>query len=782
MIKLISFNNFDNFDAKTNASIDGNEDLAQDFTAIFNVFAPPQPEAEIFPQSVKIINSDENQFFVKSPEQDQVFEGEKPEIENEKILTFFNENGEQKSLNNDLKTVNKLEFVNQTKSSVKSNFQGQNENSLIEPYFSIDLNPAVIQKEKISHYKNIPDLSQTLNLFENIDRKTFADSIISKEVHNLQTDKFQKSTFDATAENSQKIQFDITSEEEIPNSINNQNSQPKELVGSDQENNLYLPETNPSAKAVENKVEYPSVKIENFEFTSLETSIKNDKEPLKFENSINFETEKNDFLIKREKISAGKVLIEENLNQFSNQIEEIEFAAEKFEIAELKSDEIHSAIENVEFSSFDKSDIENKTGQFVEIDPKAEKILEKVKTEPQIENKQFQFQNLNQTQNANSDSIQSQKIEYFLNTETNRVEEVKNGEKTEYSFSNLKETNIGNVLRSDTENQTQNTHNVSKPLNKISDIFQKDRPENNETTHPQVNTPEQNETKTLDNKFQEFVVASPVQNEIQMANSVGKRKLSERLISDINNKSRDFADNDLEISQNSGNLQNPDSSLNPQNDNQKTAVVTDQISTLQSEQTISKVINNPTENSVRKPIKPLNFSNEFSGLSFEQFLKSVQNKQPNIEAAPKSLFTDKTVFEQIEPKIIELATFVQKSEEKQYLKMRLNPAELGEVEIKLEKDASGKINAHIRTENEAARHILAESLGQLRDSLQNSGWQVEKLEVHCNPNQSSGNEQRENHSRENETGRNTAFGFDGNVENEDETAENSANRLVNLRA
>jgi flagellar hook-length control protein FliK len=163
-------------------------------------------------------------------------------------------------------------------------------------------------------------------------------------------------------------------------------------------------------------------------------------------------------------------------------------------------------------------------------------------------------------------------------------------------------------------------------------------------------------------------------------------------------------------------------------------------------------------------------------------LRSVSTDHEVVEVSSNSKNIESSVFEQIEPKIIELASFVEKSEEKQLLKMRLNPAELGEVEIRIEKDSSGKIHAHIRTENESARHILAESLGQLRDTLQNSGWQIERLEVSCNPNQSSGNEQRENGSRENETARNNVFGFDGNVENEDEKQENPADRLVNLRA
>lgn len=189
---------------------------------------------------------------------------------------------------------------------------------------------------------------------------------------------------------------------------------------------------------------------------------------------------------------------------------------------------------------------------------------------------------------------------------------------------------------------------------------------------------------------------------------------------------------------------------------------------------------NSAEKPIPKPETPLSVSNEFSGVDFEKFLKSVSNKQEVVEVAPDFLIEDSAIYEQIEPKIIELSTFVEKTEEKQLMKMRLNPAELGEVEIRLEKDASGKINAHIRTENETARNILSESLGQLRDALQNSGLNIEKLEVSCNPNQTNGNEGRENGSRQTETGREMNF---GNVEKEDEKrAESAVDRLVNLRA
>lgn len=96
------------------------------------------------------------------------------------------------------------------------------------------------------------------------------------------------------------------------------------------------------------------------------------------------------------------------------------------------------------------------------------------------------------------------------------------------------------------------------------------------------------------------------------------------------------------------------------------------------------------------------------------------------------------VFEQIEPKVLQLLTLQSHENEKKILKMRLHPAELGTVEIRLEKDAvSGKLNAHFQTESETTKQILTQSLDQLRDSLQNSGWQIEQLEISCNSFSSS---------------------------------------------
>lgn len=191
------------------------------------------------------------------------------------------------------------------------------------------------------------------------------------------------------------------------------------------------------------------------------------------------------------------------------------------------------------------------------------------------------------------------------------------------------------------------------------------------------------------------------------------------------------------------------------------------------------------ERPIPMPETPIDAPDEFAALNFDRFLKPTGIQREIVEVSSDSLVEDQRVIDQIEPKIIELAALAARKDEKQLLRMRLNPAELGEVEVRIERDAAGKIHTHFRTTNEAARHILSESLGQLRESLQNSGWQVENLEVSSSPYSSDGNESRDDRSRQFEDAENmrrSASDFSGISENEGEPRENAAQRLVNLRA
>ncbi len=153
--------------------------------------------------------------------------------------------------------------------------------------------------------------------------------------------------------------------------------------------------------------------------------------------------------------------------------------------------------------------------------------------------------------------------------------------------------------------------------------------------------------------------------------------------------------------------------------------------------------------------------------------------------APSANIQTNKVLEQIEPQLTQLAVFDGGMSEKKILKMRLHPAELGAVEIRLEKDANGKIEAHFQTENETTHKILSENLDRLRDSLQNAGWQIERLEITCNQFSSGERGSGENGKRQFETSEN---GFKSKTAANDEpiVAENlkskQSNRFLSLRA
>lgn len=136
--------------------------------------------------------------------------------------------------------------------------------------------------------------------------------------------------------------------------------------------------------------------------------------------------------------------------------------------------------------------------------------------------------------------------------------------------------------------------------------------------------------------------------------------------------------------------------------------------------------------------------------------------------------------QQIESRLLELAASV-KNGETQILRFRLNPAELGMVEVLMEKNELGKIAVSFQTESEAAREALLENLEPLRDSLQDAGWQVEKLEVSADLLSFGNNQDRENRSRQSETFE-TNLVFNAESEEKGEIEPKNLHRLVSLRA
>lgn len=192
---------------------------------------------------------------------------------------------------------------------------------------------------------------------------------------------------------------------------------------------------------------------------------------------------------------------------------------------------------------------------------------------------------------------------------------------------------------------------------------------------------------------------------------------------------------------------------------------------------------NDHELSQSKPNEPAkaDFQENLTASFADNLVAAASKKNLNTIAETQTSKFTTAVFEQIEPRILGLAGLTQNGADKRILKMRLNPAELGGVEITLEKNSSGSISAHFQTESEKTRQILGESLVQLRISLENSGWQVGDLNISCNPSLSHGGDAH--------GGRSQSFGkaeqravlttsSDGVLTNEGDKED----RLVNLRA
>lgn len=167
-------------------------------------------------------------------------------------------------------------------------------------------------------------------------------------------------------------------------------------------------------------------------------------------------------------------------------------------------------------------------------------------------------------------------------------------------------------------------------------------------------------------------------------------------------------------------------------------------------------------------------------INFDRIFENVIKKKEGVEATPKPQTEPAKIAEQINPRLLEMATSVEKKDEKEILKLRLHPAELGTVEITLERDSSGVLNAHFKTETEGAREVLSNGLEMLRESLQKAGWEVGQMDISNGSNSSTNNQNRQNQQQKSEWIEN--FIFNRSAEQPDESENNSPTRLLNLLA
>lgn len=139
------------------------------------------------------------------------------------------------------------------------------------------------------------------------------------------------------------------------------------------------------------------------------------------------------------------------------------------------------------------------------------------------------------------------------------------------------------------------------------------------------------------------------------------------------------------------------------------------------------------------------------------------------------------IVEQLEPAIMQLAELSRAASEPKILKMKLNPAELGAVEIMIVKSSSGKINAHFQTENERTREILNAGLANLRTSLESTGSQVGEIKISCGMSSPDADTRHRAPSKDFGNAENNGIG--NAVSDPDQRDEgDQQDRLVNLRA
>lgn len=198
-------------------------------------------------------------------------------------------------------------------------------------------------------------------------------------------------------------------------------------------------------------------------------------------------------------------------------------------------------------------------------------------------------------------------------------------------------------------------------------------------------------------------------------------------------------------------------------------------------------MNNSSGNSDRRSELPANVL-DFGDTSLKIIEKFSVESAKAVENLSEQMSENKElVLNQIEEPILEFAAFTQETNEPQLLKLRLNPVELGEITVKLEKNAEGNLNIHFQTENDEVGDMLVETFDQLKTAIQDSGWQVEEMEMSSSNFLSDGfNNSEENSQKERftQSQKNEMNDFGETSENTDDSSNEGedVNRLVSLRA
>jgi hypothetical protein len=190
---------------------------------------------------------------------------------------------------------------------------------------------------------------------------------------------------------------------------------------------------------------------------------------------------------------------------------------------------------------------------------------------------------------------------------------------------------------------------------------------------------------------------------------------------------------------------------------------------------------------VRSQRKLPKLISDVAGIAADETSSILYSEIAQTEVSVPKASTAAAMLEQIRPAVIQLAAAAA-NEGRQILKMRLHPAELGTVEIRLEKNDAGVLEAHFKTDTDTARHFLTQGLDALRHSLQNAGWQVGRVEISTgafSPNSSGadgGDSWRQKDAGQRNETSTGSKDFGPASTRSDDQADILTERLVNLRA
>ena len=98
------------------------------------------------------------------------------------------------------------------------------------------------------------------------------------------------------------------------------------------------------------------------------------------------------------------------------------------------------------------------------------------------------------------------------------------------------------------------------------------------------------------------------------------------------------------------------------------------------------------------------------------------------QSGPAGNQSAEAIAPQITNQIVDLAATTS-ARQPRSVRLRLRPEELGQVEVQLTRDSSGKLSAQLSVERENTRAVLLQSLPELRETLERAGITVEQLQV-----------------------------------------------------